>query len=114
MGSRPSIRRVTICLIPEIYLIGYSPHEAGSRHQTSLTGQEIMLLCRIEGSYFVLKIKRAKKRAVSFLKQLFRIYLIRLVTMLLESADQVLGDHLCRTALNLVSFDKMYQLAILK
>ncbi len=31
-----------------------------------------------------------------------------------ERADQVLGDHLCGTALDLVSFDKMYQLAILK
>lgn len=73
-----------------------------------------MLLCRIEGSYLVLKIKGAKKKAVSRMKQLFRIYLIRLVTMLLKSADQVLGDHLCRTTLDLVSFDKMYQLAILK
>ena len=37
-----------------------------------------------------------------------------LVTMLIKSADQVLGNHLGGTALNLVSFDKMNQLSVLE
>lgn len=74
----------------------------------------IKMWCNI---FFVRRNKKSScdyRRKISFNCLQLKLEGIKLITMRIKCRDQILSDHLCTTAFDVVALDHVHQLAVFK